>query len=340
MHNEAFLQDNTWIDVLKPRFSYGVTGNINSNYTSYLTARISVHEDTGDKYATINTPPNDQLRWEKTKTLNVGVDFSFLNFRINGSLDYYDKRGSDILSLVDTDPTTGWASLNMNNANTRNRGFELQLNGDILRATQPEQVGISAEIALAYNNNKVTKINHIATSGYNALKSSDYKEGYPVNSIYSYVWDGIRYDDEGYQHIYWKKADGSSNYDGLTSKTFEPADVVFSGSLDPKWSGSFTRPSLIKAVVTSISSAFCPVPSIQTDAMRCRDISMPVQNPYLSLVSGMVHNEVTRFTPGQTSGIKFIPDPSLCRLSHPMRVGETVVVTGKFNTVSSCAGVR
>ena len=80
-----------------------------------------------------------------------------------------------------------------------------RLNGDILRATQPEQVGISAEIALAYNNNKVTKINHIATSGYNALKSSDYKEGYPVNSIYSYVWDGIRYDDEGYQHIYWKK---------------------------------------------------------------------------------------------------------------------------------------
>ena len=256
VHNEAFLQDNTWIDVLKPRFSYGVTGNINSNYTSYLTARISVHEDTGDKYATINTPPNDQLRWEKTKTLNVGVDFSFLNFRINGSLDYYDKRGSDILSLVDTDPTTGWASLNMNNANTRNRGFELQLNGDILRATQPEQVGISAEIALAYNNNKVTKINHIATSGYNALKSSDYKEGYPVNSIYSYVWDGIRYDDEGYQHIYWKKADGSSNYDGLTSKTFEPADVVFSGSLDPKWSGSFTPTITYQRFTLSAMTAF------------------------------------------------------------------------------------
>lgn len=255
-HNESFLSDNTWISMLKPRFSYGVTGNINSNYTSYMTARIYVHGDTGDKYARINTPPNDQLRWEKTKTLNVGVDFGFFDFRINGSLDYYDKKGSDILSLVDTDPTTGWSSLNMNNANTRNRGFELQLNGEIFRASRPSQVGVRAEFSLAYNNNKVTKINHVATSGLSALKTSDYKQGRPVNSIYSYVWDGVKYDENGYQHIYWKKADGSSNYDDITSKTFEPADVVFSGSLDPKWSGSFTPSITYQRFTLSAMTAF------------------------------------------------------------------------------------
>lgn len=238
--NEAFLRDHTWIDMLKPRISYGVTGNINSNYSSYMTARIYNHSDTGDKYAKINTPPNDQLRWEQTKTFDVGIDFGFFGYRLNGSFDYYDKRGSDVLSQVDTDPTTGWSSVNMNNACTRNRGFEIQLNGEILHASRPSQVGLRAEFALAYNNNKVTSINHTATSGYQALKSTDYKQDYPVNSLYSFIYDGVRYDDNGYQQIYWLKADGTAQSAGLTSKTFEPGDVVFSGSLDPKWSGSFT----------------------------------------------------------------------------------------------------
>lgn len=256
MQNEKFMQSLTWLDMLKPRVSYGVTGNINSDYSSYLTAKIFVHGETGDKCAEINTPPNDQLRWEKTKTFNAGVDFAFLGYRINGSFDFYNKVGSDILSLVDTDPTTGWSSLNINNAGTRNRGFELQLNGDIIRTSKPSQVGLRADFTLAYNDNKVTSINHVATAGFRALESSDYKEGRPVNSIYSYRWDGVRYDDDGYQHIYWKKADGSSNCDGLTSKTFEVSDVVFSGSLDPKWSGSFTPSVTYQRFTLSAMAAF------------------------------------------------------------------------------------
>lgn len=256
MQNEKFMESLTWLDMLKPRVSYGVTGNINSNYSSYLTAKIFVHGETGDKYAEINTPPNDQLRWEKTKTFNAGIDFAFLGYRINGSFDFYNKVGSDILSLVDTDPTTGWSSLNINNAGTRNRGFELQLNGDIIRASKPSQVGLRADLTLAYNNNKVTSINHVATAGFRALESSDYKEGYPVNSIYSYRWDGVRYDEDGYQHIYWKKADGTSNCDDLTSKTFEVSDVVFSGSLDPKWSGSFTPSVTYQRFTLSAMAAF------------------------------------------------------------------------------------
>ena len=256
MQNEKFMQPLTWLDLLKPRVSYGVTGNINSNYSSYLTAKIFVHGETGDKYAEINTPPNDQLRWEKTKTFNAGIDFAVFNYRLNGSIDFYNKVGSDILSLVDTDPTTGWPSLNMNNAGTRNRGFEIQLYGDIRRASKPSQVGIRADLTLAYNDNKVTSINHVATAGWRALESSDYKEGYPVNSIYSYMWDGVQYDEDGYQHIYWKKADGSSNCDDLTSKTFETTDVVFSGSLDPKWSGSFTPSVSYQRFTLSAMAAF------------------------------------------------------------------------------------
>ena len=102
----------------------------------------------GSIRATLDTPPNDQLRWEKTKTFDFGIDFAFFNYRLYGSIDYYNKQGSDLLSLVDLDPTTGWTSLNMNNAATRNRGFELQLNGEILRAANPQQVGLHVSASL------------------------------------------------------------------------------------------------------------------------------------------------------------------------------------------------
>lgn len=237
-HNESFLRDQTWISILKPRFSYGVTGNINSNYTSYLTASIYTNSLTGDRYASVNTPPNDQLRWEKTRTLDIGIEFAFFNYRINGSIDYYDKKGSDVLSLVDIDPTNGWSSLRINNAGTRNRGFELQVNGEILRDIDPSQIGLDAEFTIAYNNNKITKLNHVPTSGYSALTA--YTQGYPVNSLFSYKFDHLERDSEGYQQIYWQKGDGSVSQEDLYSSSFTPADVVFSGTLDPKWSGSFT----------------------------------------------------------------------------------------------------
>lgn len=239
-HNESFLRDITWINLLKPRFSYGVTGNINTNYSSYLTASIYTNTVIADKRALLNTPPNDQLRWEKTKTFDFGVDFAFLDYRVNGSIDYYNKQGSDLLSLVDLDPTTGWNSSYINNADTRNRGVELQLNGEILRARSPRQVGLHIGINVAYNNNKVTKISHVATKGWDAIQSTDYKESRPVNSLYSYRYGGVEYDENGYQQILWIAADGTKYDSDIQRVNFTPGDVVFSGALDPKWSGSIT----------------------------------------------------------------------------------------------------
>ena len=232
------MKDLKWLDMLKLRMSYGVTGNINSNYSSYLTAASHVSDVHGEKYATLNTPPNDQLRWEKTKTWNAGFDFAVLNHRLTGSFDVYHKKGSDILSSIDLDPTTGWSSLYTNNAETLNKGFELQLSADILRAKSDKQVGISLDFTLAYNKNEIVKINHEPTSGFSALKS--YHEGDPINSLYSFVFDHVATDDEGYQQVYWKKANGEVVAEDIYNSTFTVDDVKFSGSLDPKLSGSFS----------------------------------------------------------------------------------------------------
>ena len=107
IHNEQFMHQFDWINVLKLRASYGLTGNIAQNISSLLTASIGINDIYGNKVATLNTPPNDQLRWEKTATINIGADFSFWNSRLWGALDFYRKNGSDLLSTTDLDPSTG-----------------------------------------------------------------------------------------------------------------------------------------------------------------------------------------------------------------------------------------
>lgn len=252
LHNEQFMKDAEWLDMLKLRFSYGVTGNINSSYSSYLTAKIRTNSITGEKKATLNTPPNDQLRWEKTTSWNFGFDFSVLKHRLTGTFDVYRKMGSDVLANIDLDPTTGWESLYTNNAKTLNKGMELQLSADILHARSRDQLGFTLDMTLAYNKNKIVKLNHVPTSGYYALE--EFHEGDPVNSLYSFAFDHLETNEEGYQQMFWKKADGTVSSDDIWNPTFTVDDVKYCGSLDPTWSGSFTPTITYKGF--SLSGSF------------------------------------------------------------------------------------
>lgn len=238
MHNETFMKDLTWLSALKPRVSYGLTGNIDSSVSSFLTATISVNPINQNKKAYLNTPPNDQLRWEKTSTWNFGMDFSLFDYRLNGSLDYYRKTGSDLLTYIDLDPETGWNMLTINNGNMLNHGIELQLNGQILRPRGRNTVGINAVVNFAYNKNKVTKINHLATRGYDALNPLNFKKGYPVHSLYSFDFAG--FEQNGMiQYLTWRDKEGEVHKSLISSADFTPEDVLYSGSLDPKYTGSF-----------------------------------------------------------------------------------------------------
>lgn len=240
LQNEKFMKPLTWINVLKLRASYGLTGNIDSSVSSYLTARVRTEYVTGGKRAVLNTPPNDQLRWEKTTSWNMGADFSLFGNRLNGSLDWYLKNGSDILSTTDLDPTTGWSSLRINNAKIRNTGIELQLNGTILPAKNRNQWGVNASLGLAYNQNKVKAVNHAITSGYEALESDTYHQGSPVHSLYSLTYGGFTIDDNGDQQVNWKKKDGTLSNAPTYEDEFSAEDAIFSGGLDPKLTANFT----------------------------------------------------------------------------------------------------
>ncbi len=235
--HEPFMKSVTWVDALKLRTSYGLTGNIDQNVSSYLTATIAVNDINGKKGATLNTPPNDQLRWEKTASWNVGLDFSLFNNRLSGSLDGYSKTSSDLLALTDVDPTTGWTSLNINNGKARNTGIELQLNGAIIAPQNMNDFGISASFNIAYNNNKVLHVDHQPSSGMEALNTLH--EGRPINSLYSYRFAGMKNDNSGVQSYGWYDKAGNVHTTDIASGDFGVDDVVFSGGLDPRVTASF-----------------------------------------------------------------------------------------------------
>lgn len=239
LHNERFMKKYSWVDMLKLRLSYGLTGNIDQTVSSYLTATIGTNYINGSKQATLNTPPNDQLRWEKTATWNLGADFSFLSNRLSGSLDLYRKKGSDLLTVTDLDPTTGWSSLTINNGEALNKGVELQLNGVIVKPAKRNSLGVSASLNFAYNKNEVTSVSHQPSTGYDALLSYTLHEGYPVHSLFSYRYAGME-EEDGIQYFCWKDANGDIHTSDITTEDFTVNDAVYSGSLDPKYTAGFT----------------------------------------------------------------------------------------------------
>ncbi len=227
--NEDFMKELTSINYLKLRASYGETGNISTNYTSRLTASIS-----GSQYytnlptATVVTPPNSKLRWERTTTTNMGVDFGIYDNRLRGTFDWYYKKGTDLFSKKLLDVTQGYSTLVINNGDMINKGVELSLSYDWVRSSNPNRFNWSSTLILNNNKNEITKVDDIATTPSALAGSGTFKKGYPVHSLFSYQFKGL--DATGLPQ--YLLSDGS-----LTTGTVPSSDincVVYSGSKDPK----------------------------------------------------------------------------------------------------------
>ena len=236
IHNEAFMKDVKWVDFLKLRFSYGVTGNIYQGATSYMTATSSdVNEINNLPYGKIQSPANPNLRWEKSITTNIGIDFSFFNNRLRGALDYYNKVGKDIFAQRQIDPTSGFTSMVVNTASMKNNGVELSLTYDWFRAPSRDAFAWTTNFTFAYNKNKVTDVENPAVRA-SQLISNPYKTGYPTSALWSYQFAGISGEAgiEGMTTYYIEPGE-----DGTPTTTTAPSGrstsvLVYSGQSEPK----------------------------------------------------------------------------------------------------------
>ena len=258
MHKEDFMKEVTWIDRLTPRLTYGIGGNIPKVGGPYMIIRTGQYGEMNHLHgSTIQTPPNPSLTWERTATLNLGLDFAILHNRISGYIDLYNKATSNLLGTRSGDPTLGWASLLMNYGAMNNRGIEITLHTINL---QSPDFRWSTDFTFAYNCNRILDVDE-PNKSVNKYIMSDYgvqTSGYPVNSLFALPWAGLYITDEegnrieqGRPHVYTTTPDGKRV---AVTETERMEDLIHVGTLTPVWNGGLTNTLEYKDL--SLSFAF------------------------------------------------------------------------------------
>lgn len=155
--NENFMKDLTWIDNLALRLSYGIQGNIDKNTSPFLVGyygNVSLLPNSNESNIDISSAPNSKLRWEKTTSYNVGLDFGILNQAINFNVDYYYRKGTDLIGTKALPLENGFTSMSINWASMENKGIEVNMR---TRNIATKDFSWYTTFNFAYNQNKVLK---------------------------------------------------------------------------------------------------------------------------------------------------------------------------------------
>ena len=139
----------------KLRASYGVNGNASGIGAYTLQGSYNTAVYNGNTGFLIGTLPNPGLRWEKTKTAEVGMDLSFFENRLNANFTYYNRLTSDKYAAFSLPSTTGFSSITNNNGKFRNSGVEIELSGKILKT---KDWSWEASANISFNKNKVVAL--------------------------------------------------------------------------------------------------------------------------------------------------------------------------------------
>ena len=224
--NEEFMKNVKFIDFLKVRASYGITGNVDLNATSYLVATAGINADTQESNSNISTPPNAQLRWEQTASTNIGIDYNLFKNRLRGTIDLYKKSSKDVLATKKLDPSEGWTSLNINNASIINKGIEVSLGYDWFKQNRVDGLAITTNVVFTLNKGKVTQADQIG-SNLTVAQGAGYVQGYSPNSLFSIPFAGLN--PQGVQQ--WSSANGTVSANALLTGDFK--NFVYSGVTTP-----------------------------------------------------------------------------------------------------------
>lgn len=241
LKEESFLKNVNFLDQLKLRYGYGVSGNqAVAAYSAYTQYDATIGNG---QIAYTLVPGNPILKWEKTHQHNYGIDAAFLNGRISFTFDYYDKKTKDAINTVVLPADTGLSSGLRNAAEISNKGFEITLG---ITPFTTKDFYWKADISLAHNKAKIEKLGdidsdfmEIGTGWGNSFYR--YFAGEPIGAIYGLQSTGV-WSTEEYNNPDIKKPTsptvrpGSYKYvDQDDSGTIDADDYVIIGNGQPKF---------------------------------------------------------------------------------------------------------
>ncbi len=315
MANEEWIINNVkWLSMLNLRASFGYQRNIASNVSPDLIAKMPTGAPsnlndamTGEPRLIISSLPYGDLRWEKTSTWNFGLDFGFVNNRISGTVEYYIKKGKDLITSLSVPFEYGVTSMPINGGSLDNRGIEIGLNF-IPVQSKNYTLSISFNTSKTFNTLKKTGIQNntwlVATSGHL------YKEDYPVSGFWAFDFTGID-PTNGYPTFNLDVAEGK---DPVTDPT---SFMKYVGKMNPDLTASLGLNFRYKMFTLS-SSLYLQLGGhkflapVYVAANSSRTISLPLEYDNLP-------KEITeRWTPtNTTASFPGLPDSRLTQIPLP-----------------------
>lgn len=191
---ESFIRDVNWIDRLNVRATYGYNGNVDrsTSFMPLIGMQPIPNLYTGDVTATISSFGNPTLRWEKTGTWNLGLDYSLFKGALYGKVDVYNKSGKDLIATLSIPAVNGTTSQKLNNAEMTNRGIELEL-GTTQKLKGNDMVW-RGSLNFSYNKNRITDLFVANYTAYTLIAggSGAYVEGENANALWRFKYAGIQ----------------------------------------------------------------------------------------------------------------------------------------------------
>ena len=290
--DEPFMASTQkWLDNLKLRVSFGTSGNDGIDPGAFIDEWVSKQQADGSfNYTTGDLKGNPDLTWEKTISRNIGLDYSFLNGKFNGSIDFYWNTTKDCLMRVPINSTSGFSYKFMNAAKTSNKGIEFAFNYNII---EKQDFNLNFGITYNYNVNKVEEVPadanmdgqmRFASTAMNPSKPYIIQQGEPVGLILGYQADGFyRVEDFNVVDGVWtlkdgivdcnlttyhgsenyKRPDGQNAFPGMPkykdtdgNGTVDAKDATIIGRMLPKHTGGFNFSGRYKAIDFTANFAY------------------------------------------------------------------------------------
>lgn len=202
VNKEDFMRDITWVNQLKLRTAYGFNGNVAKLSLPQAIAQSVLNNYTSPASSalTLLSYANSSLRWEQTRSINVGVDYRIFK-NVTGTVDYYSKRSTDLLGSSLLDPTIGVSPTIINKATIDNHGIEVSVHADWI--SKPD-FNWNTGLVLAHNGSKVLDVYQKGDFSPQTLSVLGYVKGYPVGALFAFRDAGLN--SAGYPQI--KNASG------------------------------------------------------------------------------------------------------------------------------------
>lgn len=235
--SEEDFMNLTWISFLKVKATYGYNGNTYNGATAYTTAQYygsGSNSLVGHPFLGILTPPNPELRWERIKIVNMGLDYELWKGKLSGSMEFYNKSGLDLLGNITLYPSSGMSSAVMNYASSTSSGIDLNLT----YRTKLGALNWTSTFFYSKVKEKITEIEN-SSSALEILRSQPGEsvpiEGKPLNYIYSFPWAGLDPDTGAPQGLL--EGSVSQDYNNLIRVPEE--ELIYHGSSRPTSFGAW-----------------------------------------------------------------------------------------------------